>query len=406
MTSSTRHMSRLTIAVATLVALPALPAEAGQKAKQIEFGIKSTRAKIDSGTQGGWIPMYGPGDNLIIEGGSIHAVYTGQTADGVVEIRLCSSDDGGLSWGETSVIARSPDFDGNGAAVATGPDPTTPGRTLFHVVWADRAARQIVYARGYMTGSPWFPWTWSTPVSVSGTASAAGETRSVAADAHGGVHVAFAGYLSGVGGGVFYSRSLDAGQTFIETAQAVAMEQSDEPDIAADALGNVFIAWKGPWVGPPLGSQVRFSKRPIGDTSFVTPVTVNTAYAGHFGSLAIIDQYDMCIAWAYGGVAIACTTNGGSSWTEYLVTTDSADLTHLAVDGNGVWNLTWLGYQPGAEGIQFSRSTTGVSKWLSPSLVDAIGDYSPKIAVDTAGLAHIAYPNYQWTVVYFSKEKK
>jgi hypothetical protein len=382
----------------------AVSVQAGNKGPRVEFGIDGLKTKIDNGTQGGWIPMYGPGNTLVLRDGVVHAFYTSETIDRIVEIRTCSSDDGGRSWGASSIIASSASFGGNGAAVALGPDPATPGQTLFHVTWADsRFARSILYSRGGAMGDMS---NWSAPVIVSGLVEAIDHTRSIAADEMGGVHIAFIGRSTSVSGrGVFYSGSSDGGATFGEIAVPVAIETADEPDIAVDDLGNVFIAWKGPYVDGQR--QLRFSKRPVGASGFAPAITINSLYEGYYGSVELIDQNNICVAFAFGGVAVACTTNGGSlpsDWTEYLVTEEPADLAHLAVSSDGVWNLTWTGWGYPA-GVYFSRSTTGVNRWMSPVLVDADGDNSPKIVVDDDGAALIAYPNKAWTVLYLSRER-
>lgn len=384
-----------------------IPAFAGN-GKPVSFGVTAPKTKVGDGflyATRSWISTYGPGNSIIVNGNEVYAAITADNVHyafpGEVEVRFCSSLNRGSSWGRCTAIATG-QYDGYGASIAIGPDPLNPGQRLLHVVWGDMSGG-IYYVRGTYAGTTMNSsvWNWSAPVLINGTVFAEPYTRSIAADGQGGVHIAYSGFRSDVGPGVYYSKSSDSGISFEETGTLVATPAGTEPTIAADAAGNVFVAWQG------LG----FSKRLAGSSSFTAPIIIDGGLGASWCSMAVYDMNTICASSENNtSVYISCTRNGGNTrfdWTQNIVASGAGDRTNLVFGPGGVLNMIWLGKDGSTWSIYFSRSSNFGSSWTPPvPVAESPGDYyDAKVAIDDLGKVYILYPEDDSEIVYFTKEK-
>lgn len=336
------------------------------------FGFATNFSKVGDGEGG--TPTYGSGyHNVVVDGQNVYAAYGRiNSGYGQNEVLVGVSDNGGLKWNTSVIVAHAASIDAHGAAIAIGPDPASPGAKVLHVLWGDSDG--IWYA--HSPASPLL--AFSSPVLVSGAVAATAWARSVAADASGGVHVAFLG-----GATIYYSRSADGGATFVEVATPVVVG-AYQPEIVADVTGNLVVAWGT--------SDVYVVRKPAGGT-WGAPLHANGAKPGNaYPSLAMQDFQHLYLAWSNGGsgeIYVALSSDGGTSWSQVLALAGSYTDASLAVDGSG--NLSIAAGASTYGSIFVSTSSNG-TRWSAPTQVlTDTSTYFPNLVLDSAGKALIMY---------------
>lgn len=370
-------------------------------AAPISFGITAAKTKVGDGSSS-WIPTYGPGKHMAVDGSVVYVVHTRDNVFGEVEIVLVKSFDDGLTWEASDVIAHSSAYNGNGAAMAIAPDPNNGAQKIIHIIWGTQNAtpNTVYYSRCTVDAAGNKVGGWSAPLAITGPTVQGGyEARSIAVDNSGlNVHVVFKG-LNGTGG-IFYSSSNDGGLTFAEMGTQLSSDSGDEPNVAIDASGNVYVAWSA--YG---GAQTDIFFRKKMGVVWNPTVKVNTNYAGSFCTLAVFDGNRIYIAWPspIGGIVVAGTANGGNNtydWLEHVVSTGWSDRPDIVVDSTGTLNLAWIN-----QGVLFSRSKDNGYTWTNPTSVDSVADFDPKMSVNGAGMVYMIFPGKNWGTVNFTKEK-
>ncbi len=357
------------------------PAFAGK----VVFETMAAKTKVGDGED---VQSYAPGfHNLAVDGDNIYTVYNADNLYNDSEVQLGISNDGGVTWGKSSVVA----IEGNSsaAALAVGSD------SEIHIVWD--SSNQIKYSHGTVNNNN--VWIGSTPVVVSSeSTSTASYSVAIAVDDVGGVHITFDGAGTS-GDGVYYKKSTDGGNTF-EPMSFVASTNDGQANLVAEGSGKLYIAYLD------ANDDIVFSTKAAGSSTWSTPVKVNGSISTDFLSMAVLDASNIFIAWDSGnGEYVAATSDGGNTWAQHLVTADSGGWPSLVVDSSGVLNLGWIDW---SKGIHFTRSTNGGSNW---PVIQIIDDGSveqpdwPHLAIDSSGKLVVMYNTYRPGVVYFTKEK-
>ncbi len=377
------HRLRAAVAVAlTLVSFRAFAA----------FGVTTSSTKIGDVGE-----VYTAGyHGLVVDGGTLYAVHTRQLREYVsdacggassdVAVLVTVSNNGGVTWGSSHLVAHGCNIDFDGAGIAIGPDPASGVRRL-HVVWGDRGtvadpSMKISYASATLPGLAFgAPVTISAPAD-SGSATPATWSAAVAADGIGGVHVTYIG-----AGGTTYSRSPDAGATWPETGTLV-VPNGNQVALSADAAGNVLIAYS------ELGS-VYVTKRAANGT-WGNPIAVNGA-APPGGYVSVVSgARGTFVAWfaASGSMGVyVASSSDGTTWSEMLVIPGSTLFDpSIAVDANGVPGVACTA---GLTSISYARAQLdrkGNMSWGAPvTVLTGSSIYFANLAFDAAGKALIMY---------------
>jgi hypothetical protein len=376
-------------ALLALAASPVVGAAAGGGG--ISFGVAAPYVKVAEGgvgLNGAWER------NVAVNGSEVDLGEGNVTSAGEYEAAVVRSLDGGVTWQRAEVLAHGGSVDPSGVALAWGPNPAIAGAKILHAAFGTMQTSTggaLLYDR-YLGGS------WTTAVAVNGAVTARDGARSIAADAAGGVHVAFVGD----GGGVYYSRSADGGATWTEIATQLVPPTVNvqQASIAVDAAGDLFLAWNIAY-----GPGTWFMRRSANAMAWSAPVQVNDQNAGP-PALAVLDTNRVYIGYWYGGpfgssrgVNVDASTNGGASWTSHAVPSAMSNGVALAVDANGSLSFAW----DTSSGVLFARSANGGATWTAPVSAGAGGSH-PSLAL-VSGKAVVAFHQDPAMAVYATKEK-
>jgi hypothetical protein len=219
------------------------------------------------------------------------------------------------------------------------------------------------------------------------------QSKPVAVDGSGTIHIVFVGpYFQ-----LYYTSSSDSGLTFTEPS-AIPGAVGDWFAFTADSSGNLYLAYD---------IAHYFMKKPAGG-SWSSPYLVNSGPWGADPSMAVYDSNRIYIA--VGGM-IAATSDGGQTWTIYTTPGSGSYESSIAVDSNGILNFAWQGVSPD-NNVYFSRTDRShdPSRW-GQAVIALPGAALPNIAVNSAGkayiMARIAYveDSIYRDIAVFTKEK-
>jgi hypothetical protein len=204
----------------------------------------------------------------------------------------------------------------------------------------------------------------------------------VAVDANGVI------YVSDLFSSVPVSVSFDQGTTFAYERQTITGASIDRQWTAAAGDGNVFSIVRD-------GSTEKIAVSHDRGVSY-TVRTVATG-VGLQGNILAVDENTLLIPYSGSGMRLARSTNGGVTWTNYLVSGQGSTTLFPAVaaDTAGNYYMAWsaksnedLGYI-----IKFASSTDGGITWSSPLVLseDAHTAIFPWIVAGDAGRVAVAW---------------
>lgn len=356
----------------------------------IAFGVSGDSIKLgDGAASGGWIPTYGPGNNIVINGSEISAAWTSEESDGSVDIRYARSTDNGQSWERSILIARG-DYEGNGVAMALG---AYQGATQYH------------FAFGTFSGSIYYANLNNlTPIEVTGGLGGNEYTRSIAADQQGIVYVCYDANNS-----ILCSRlTTDATGVTLDPAETALLASVNnvrhEPAIAVDSAGTLYGVWSeyinGVW-------EMVLAKRISAgnwDYKIINRTVDLTVYNAHYASIDIADVAGtkmICVAWGAGGIISSCTTDEGVGWETTLVSTadNPNNRPSIGIASDGTLSIAWGIDIPGD--IRFARYT---NKWDVVTVDNQYYVSDVKMDLDANGMAHLVYPGKGWETLQYTRQ--
>jgi hypothetical protein len=182
-------------------------------------------------------------------------------------------------------------------------------------------------------------------------------------------------------GAILFRRSLDGGQTFLPTMTVATTNlpspgaQTGQPQIAVNS-GGVYVAWAG-------GGDIFFSSLMSGGTIWSSPVNVSNG-KGIAGSdsapmprIAVDPGGGVDIVWGQNGAYFARTTNGGSSFTTWVLSNSPMAKVspRMAINSQGHVFVVWEQADPNYPSsncptIWFARSTNSGANFTNYSVAD------------------------------------
>jgi hypothetical protein len=328
-----------------------------------EFGITTDGIKLGNVKVDTWRNGY---HGLIVDGSNIYAVRVGGLFS-EAEVVMDKSNDGGLTWLNSTGIARDSGIQGYGSGIAINPVTKS-----LHYVWAygGPTYNGVYYGNGTITAR------------VNGSVTNyEADSPSIAVDGNGVIHILFTDFVS-----IYYTSSSDSGLTFSEPA---AIATGLWYSFNADSAGNLYLVYD---------NGHYFMKKPAGGAWSIS-YSACPSCSRSDPSMAVYDTNRIYFATPDG--LIAATSDGGQTWTIYdAPNVATGGLGSLAVSSDGLLNYTWE--QAGS--VYFARTTKSndLSSWGQTVLALA-GGTLPNIAVDSAGKAHIMAT--KGNVAVFTREK-
>ena len=198
-----------------------------------------------------------------------------------------------------------------------------------------------------------------------------------------------------------YSISRDKGFTWVYSIPLGGLPVHDRPWLASSGRGVVYEAYTNPLLGIAVTKWVVQGQVPILTTlaadsllarsncTGCPPGNVVTSKAYDNDQLGLMDKVGVMYSTAAGGVGFARSTNGGLSWSQFMVSrnTPGVDTTHsfpnAANDGSGTLHAVWLDVFPagsahclfglGCSRVRYSRSGDFGQTWIAPITLVAAG---------------------------------
>jgi hypothetical protein len=169
------------------------------------------------------------------------------------------------------------------------------------------------------------------------------------------------------------------------------------PDVAVNASGEAFVAWVE---GAGGNQHLEYSRGDDSGGPWTTPATVPSSSYEYLGEpiLAINASGEVLISWlSIGGTAVVVAAREDEGHWSGETTLNSSSApgarpTVAALEEDGEAILAW---SVGLDSIEAATSKVGGS-WTTQTLASGSGDYgSPKLAVDGAGRAVVAWPHFE-----------
>ena len=288
--------------------------------------------------------------------------------------------------------------DDSGPASQWRPSLAVDGAGVLFAAWEDerQGHADIYFARSSDRGQ-----TWSANQRVNAdTGSAAQRQASLVALGNGQLYLAWQDGRHG-NPDIYMARSTNGGQTWGPNGRVnndSGAASQDSPSLAADASGNLYLAWRDARNGH---ADIYFAFSSNGGASWSANVRVNddSAAANQDGpSLAALNPATVYLAWrderrGQGDIYFARSSSAGQTWSlNTRINDDSgtADQVHprLVIDGQARAYAAWQDKRAGTRDIFFSRSSDGGQTWAQNGRVNQqVGPVhdNPVLAVDRAG---------------------
>jgi hypothetical protein len=240
-------------------------------------------------------------------------------------------------------------------------------------------------------------WTWRQPVTTTGTGPA------IATDVNGDLHIVYLGHSSAFDSIIYYTRSIDSGQTFNPpiALDVCSANYCSEPDIALNASGNPYVVWQEQ-------TNVILARVTIHEDNSVnittTIVGATTTCSSEPPKVAVSPSgQNVYVVWkcppycgAYVRAYFARSTDEGDTFEPRFNPTGF--IRHgeyspgVAAFGEDIVYITWVLDQYGDHRANFARSENS-GKSFSPrrELGQSGSDHDSTIAADTLGQVCVAW---------------
>jgi hypothetical protein len=278
----------------------------------------------------------------------------------------------------------------------------------IYVVWEDDSfttpyPQIILFSRSTDGGA-----TFSPPKPLSNRSGFASNPR-ICVDGQGGINVVWQDNATAkLNSDVFFSRSADGGLNFsnpMNLSSANDPGDSTNPQIAADAAGNIYVVWEGDSIH--LG--IFLSRSTDGGASFSTPLTSLAPSStsslgpqiavGADGSINVVWQGTLNVQSI---ISFSRSVDHGATFSNppTNISKDSGNSSspQIALDSSGNINVVWVDDTPGNLAIMFRRSdksatfpTASINVSKNPASSSQGNCDRPQIGVDANGNIEVVW---------------
>jgi len=325
--------------------------------------------------------------------GNIYAVWEDDTASNSNILFRCSTD-GGLTFLPPINLSNSTGY-------SFSPRIAVDAGGGINVVWVDTTPgyRAVIFRRSVNCGA-----TFSAPNNLSnGTAPADSVNPEIAVDAGGNISVVWEN--DNITFGVFYTHSAAGGASFstpVNLATEANLETnytgSFNPQLALDASGNLYVAWKD-----DFNSQSDIFFRSISNQgAFSAPTNLSNSGSSSGAQLAVDSSGNVNVVWVDGtskvsNILFRRSTDKGASFSSpknISNSTGSSTNPQVSVDAGGNIYAVWQGNVPPSfsRDIFFARSADGGATFATLNLANSFGSTPfPWLTVDAAGNINVSW---------------
>src|SRR6266849_3578646 len=337
--------------------------------------------------------------------GNINVVWEDDTP-GNPDVFFTRSTDGGATFFPKPVNLSLLPLSNYPADYTDPPQIAVDTSGNINVVWKSDIPLGIfiVFTRSADGGA-----TFSTPVIVSNNPTGSSITPQIAVDKNGNINVVWEDDIAGHSD-ISFNRSADNGATFPALKSLSRnIGNSNSPQIAVDLGGNINVVWEN----DSPGHFDIFSSRSTDNGTTFSPIPKNLSN-GLGGSnsnrpqIALDAGGNINVAWeentvGNGDIFFARSVDGGTTFspTPQNLSNDAglSLAEQVAVDKNGNINVVWQDRTPGPSQILFSRASGGGSANQPPTIMTppanqtvAVGQ-TATFSVTASGTAPLSY---QW----------
>jgi hypothetical protein len=354
------------IFVLLLAALVALCLSAPAFAeKPIEFGVTSVKAKLGNAGNSNWTP----GQKALLfynDAWGKGALAVWGGGDGNPrKIFFADAWDYGSDIGPTAEVGTGDD---HAITVAKTPPITNYPNGVVHVAWPEGDIAW--YSRSENYG---YKGSWEPQVQIA----TGSENPVIAADSVGNVYIA---YYQPTGDNVYVVASTDGGVNW--GTPVLVSSNSSIGSIAVDTANTVYVSYVNRSTG-----QLMYKSSADGWLN-ETQVS-STQVLSYTSTLAVRDPGSLCFAWIWSSNLISACE--GDNWIERIVS-PTGYAPSLAISPNGDVNVAWHDNQR----IYFSRSTDGGASWRVPVQVYEYRGNFPSLTVGDDNKAMIMFFDTNW----------
>ncbi len=324
------------------------------------------------------------------EAGRVHLVWR-EEQDGNPEIYYKRSPDGGVSWSPAIRLT-------NASGRSQNPSIALSGDTVVVAWWDERTGvHQIWYKQSYDSGMTWQP-------DIQVTFSSGGGAHCSLAVWESTRHIV---YVDGRDGNseVYYTRSLDAGATWLTPVRLSALPHNSYTPTVAVWQSNVYVAWTDTRHFGQIGSKEEeyFRRSTNGGTTFEPEQRLTTdppaSPADSWApSLVARDRY-VWISWfddrdGNFEIYFKRSVDAGASWSsDSRLTTTSGQSQRPVISqwGSQVFIVYWDNAGLDDE-VYFLQSNDLGASWSAPERLTfgAIASALPSVAAAASGI-HVAW---------------
>lgn len=291
------------------------------------------------------------------------------------EIMYKKSTNHGFSWTQQTNISNSNAFCFD-PAIAIGQDGD------INVVWTEYIEYKdcIYFSRSTDNGV-----TWSTPLRIWESYDGA-SNPAIAVDSEGNIDLVWisrTGDSYKYGYCLYFTRSIDRGESFSTSLKIENDFTSNDPDIAVDSSGRIFIAYSQ---GKTLYiNYVVYIQSEDNGATWSIPKKISTGDTlAMYPDIAIDTDGNINLAWNqevsdFWNVFYTRSTDHGTTWKD-PVNVSKDDITSMApsitVDSLGNINLTWIEGEFAAEKVYYCRSINDGITWTTDIKIPNNTDYT------------------------------